>query len=125
MQQAEVTNHTDCQPKRSFSTLSQFTQLRTLHIALDGRWGLFSASTLATDIFVDFFRHSPLSRMRSLQLTTTKAEYAPIQELYYHVEVINVKRKERDDAPSPVNGGFEVEAKRLNGRTGVWENLMV
>ncbi|RDL35315.1 uncharacterized protein BP5553_07246 [Venustampulla echinocandica] len=118
-------------PKRSFSTLSQFTLLRTLHIAIvldnpeTSPGGLAAASTLATDSFVDFFRHNPLSRLRSLQLTATKAEYAPIQEIYYSIVVINVKRQERDDAPSPINGGFEVEAKRRDGRSGLWEKLML
>lgn len=68
------------------------------------------AKKVTTDLFKTFFAHNPYSRLTSLEVCFLRHRREDRGQRFEMKSSIKIKRLERDDAPSPLDGGFVVDA---------------
>ncbi|KAL8849421.1 MAG: hypothetical protein Q9221_005593 [Calogaya cf. arnoldii] len=67
------------------------------------------ARGVTTDLFESFFRHNAYARLTSLEVCFLRHRYEDRGQRFDMTNSIKIKRMERDDAPSPLDGGYVVE----------------
>ena len=66
--------------------------------------------SVVQDFFQGFFKHTPYSRLKELEVCFTRIERYDRGQTADIEFPIKVQRLERDDAPSPVDGGFTIDS---------------
>ena len=121
------------QPKDYADTIAHFTTLNSLKIVIElnedasdfaaeyhqTTWGEVPtpplndqlARTLTTDLFKNFFVNDAYARLADLEVVFTRIEVYDRGQSSDIEFPIKFRRLERDDAPSPVDGGFTVECQ--------------
>ncbi|KAL8911841.1 MAG: hypothetical protein Q9171_003029 [Xanthocarpia ochracea] len=69
------------------------------------------AREFAVDLFKRFFQKDPFAWLRSLEVCFTQQIVGIRSESIEPENLVDIQRLERDDAPSPLHGGFVVTAK--------------
>lgn len=68
------------------------------------------AQEISRRLFKGFFENNAYARLRELEVCFKHQEVEDRCQRFDVEQSVKVRRLERDDAPSPLEGGFEVES---------------